>query len=235
MSTENCNLERVQKIIAESGLCSRRKAEILIEDGRVKVNNKIITIGDKADKSKDIITVDNKKIELEKKVYYMLNKPKNYITTSDDLYDRKKVLDLIPKNPRVFAIGRLDRDATGLLLLTNDGTFANKIMHPRYQTTKTYEVTLDKKFNKDDKFDFENGIFIDKTKIFSKLNILHDNVVEITIHLGLHKIVKRLFKAKEYYVKKLKRTKIGNLNLDINLGEYRELNEKDKKLIFESN
>ncbi|MGE0793655.1 MAG: pseudouridine synthase [Candidatus Woesearchaeota archaeon] len=225
--------ERVQKIIAESGLCSRRKAETLIEEGVVKVNNKTITIGDKADKTKDIITINNKPIKIEKKVYYMLNKPKEYITTSDDLFDRKIVTELVPEKPRVFAIGRLDRDATGLLLLTNDGDFANKIMHPRYEINKTYVVTLkNKPFNKDDLIYFKQGIKIDKTFVKSKVKIIDEYTLEVTLHVGIHKVVKRLFKELGYYVKDLQRSKIGNLKLDIPIRSYRELTEKDKELIF---
>ncbi|MDD3175120.1 MAG: pseudouridine synthase [Candidatus Nanoarchaeia archaeon] len=224
--------ERVQKIIAESGLCSRRKAEALIEQGRVFVNDKQISLGDKADGEKDIIKVNNKQIKKEKKVYYMLNKPKNYITTSDDLYERKKVTDLVPDQPRVFAVGRLDRDSTGILLLTNDGEFANKVMHPRYEIKKTYVATLKTKFNKEDLKKFKDGIYIEGQSIKSDAKIINDNTLEITLHVGLHKIVKRLLKEIGYYVDSLQRTKINNLELDVPLGTYRPLTKADMDLIF---
>ncbi len=224
--------ERVQKIIAESGLCSRRKAEALIEQGKVFVNDKQISLGDKADSEKDIIKVNNKQIKKERKIYYMLNKPKNYITTSDDLYERKKVTDLLPDQPRVFAVGRLDRDSTGILLLTNDGEFANKIMHPRYEIKKTYVAKLKTKFNKDDFKKFKDGIYIEGQSIKSDAKIINDYTLEITLHVGLHKIVKRLLKEIGYYVDSLQRTKINNLKLDIPLGMYRPLTKQDIDLIF---
>lgn len=226
-------MERVQKIIAQSGLCSRRKAEELIKEGKVKVNNKLITIGDQADAQKDTITVNNKPLEKEKPVYYMLNKPRDYITTSSDLFNRKKVLDLLPKSPRVFSVGRLDRYATGLLLLTNDGEFANKVMHPRYETSKTYLVTLDKPLSKKDEVILQKGIKIDKTVVKSQVVILEPKIVAVTVHVGLHKVVKRLFKELGYFVKQLHRTHIGNLAIDIEEGQYRLLTQQEIKLLFE--
>lgn len=224
--------ERVQKIIANSGYCSRRKAEELIQDGKVMVNNKKITIGDKADADKDNISISGQEIKKEKKVYYMLNKPKDYITTTDDLYDRKKVTDLIPSKQRIYPVGRLDRDAQGILILTNDGDFANKVMHPSNNVSKTYVVLLDRPFKKEDVIKLKKGIRIDKTFVKSKVRILEENKVEITVHVGVHKVVKRLFKSLDYYVKKLKRTKIGDLKLDIPIKSYRELTKEDFKKIL---
>lgn len=226
-------LERVQKIIAQSGICSRRKAETLIEEGKVSVNGKTAAIGDKADSKKDLIAVNGKPITTEKKAYYMLNKPQGYITTSDDRYGRKKVLDLVPNHPRVFAVGRLDKDSEGILILTNDGAFANRIIHPRYEIIKTYEVVLDKPFNKEDIQKFKNGIKIDRHIVKSNVRIISEKKVEIALHVGLNKVVKRLFKKMNYYVEKLTRKQIGNLKIDIPAGHYRELTEKDRNLLFE--
>lgn len=225
--------ERVQKIIAQSGLCSRRKAEELIQAGKVSVNGKIIKIGDSADSSKDVVKVDGKTIKAEKKAYYMLNKPRGYITTSDDMFGRRKVLDLVPPNPRVFSVGRLDRDCQGLLILTNDGTFADKIMHPRHEIKKTYEALLYEPFKKEDILRFKKGIEIEGHLIKSDVKVISEKKVEISLHVGLHKIVKRLLKEAGYYVDKLNRTKIGKLEVDIPPGRFRKLTEKDMKLIFE--
>ncbi len=226
-------LERVQKIIAQSGMCSRRKAEELIFAGKVIVNNKTIKLGDKADSAKDVIRVDGRQIKIEKKVYYMLNKPRDYITTSDDMYGRKKVIDLVPPYPRVFAVGRLDRDCQGIIILTNDGEFANKIMHPRYQIKKVYEVILHQPFNKKDVTKFKQGVSIDGRIVKSDIKVISTSVVEVSLHVGLHKVVKRLFKETGYYVKKLSRKKIGHLTVNIPVGHYRKLTEKDLDRIFE--
>lgn len=220
-------MERVQKIIAESGLCSRRKAEDLIEQGKVTVNGIKITLGDKADRVTDIIKVDNKKIAVEEKVYYMLHKPKDYICTSSDVYGRKTVLSLVPKKKRVFSVGRLDRDATGLLLLTNDGEFANKITHPSHEIKKTYIAILDQPFKKSDAKKLEEGIKIDKQTVKGNILVLDKNTIAITIHSGMNKIVKRICKFLGYYVRELHRTHIGNLALDIPLGEFKELDANE--------
>lgn len=224
-------LQRVQKLIAAAGICSRRKAETLIENGQVKVNGKRITIGDKARLS-DTIEVNGQIIQQEKKIYYMLNKPRRYITTSDDMFDRKKVLDLLPREPRVFSVGRLDRDTTGLLLLTNDGKFANDITHPSKEIEKTYVAILEEEFNPQDVQELEEGIWIDKRLVKAKVIILEKDTLAITIHVGVHKVVKRILKELGYYVKQLHRTHIGNLAVDIDKGEYRELDKEDIKQIF---
>ncbi len=224
--------ERVQKIIAQSGMCSRRKAEALIEDGKVEVNGTVITIGSKADGQKDTITVEGNEITKEKFVYYILHKPTRYITTSSDLFDRKKVLDLVPSKPRVFSIGRLDRDTSGLLLLTNDGDFANKIMHPRYEVRKTYIAILDGPFNKNAIGKAKEGVRIDGHLVRADIIILEPDTVAVSVETGIHKVVKRLLKSLGYYVRQLHRTHIGDLALDIEEGKWRTLEESEKKLIF---
>ena len=204
---------RVQKIIAESGYCSRRKAEEFIEQGKVTVNNKKITIGDKADPDKDLIKVGKEEIKIEKKVYIMMNKPKAYITTNSDLYDRRKVIDLIDVDVRVFPVGRLDRDAMGLLLLTNDGEWANKIMHPKFGKEKEYEAELDKFVDKktiqrmNDGFKLKDGYIKPRVKSISK------NYCSVVIHEGRNKIVKRIFNEFGFKVKTLKRVRVGPYKL----------------------
>ncbi len=224
--------ERVQKIIAQAGICSRRKAEELIEDGKVQVNGVVITIGDKADAAKDNIRVNGEKIEKEKVVTYILHKPKGYITTSDDMYDRKKVVDLVPNKPRVFAVGRLDRDASGLLILTNDGDFANKVMHPRHEVKKTYIAMLDSPFRKESIQHAKQGVRIDKTIVRGDIIVLDPTTIAVTIHVGIHKVVKRLLKELGYYVKHLHRTHVGTLALDVEEGSWRKMTEADRKLVF---
>lgn len=226
-------MERVQKIIAESGLCSRRKAEDLIKAGKVSVNGKIVDIGASADASKDTITVDGRIIEKEPKVYYLFNKSKGYITTNSDVYDRKKVADLLPKKPRIFPVGRLDRYATGILIMTNDGEFANSIMHPKFEVKKTYIVILDQPFQKKHIDVIRKGIEIDKHLVKADVIVLDKKIVAITLHVGINKVVKRLFKKLGYYVKKLHRTHIGNLAVDVPEKEFRILSKEDKKKIFE--
>ena len=135
------NMERLQKVIAESGITSRRKAEELITAGKVKVNGEIVTeLGTKVS-NKDRIEVNGKPIEKEQKEYYILNKPRGVVTTTQDEHHRKTVVDLIPTKARIYPVGRLDYDTTGVLLLTNDGEFANMIMHPRSHLEKIYEVS----------------------------------------------------------------------------------------------
>ena len=225
-------MHRIQKIIAQRGLCSRRKAEELIRAGKVAVNKKIVSLGDQADPASDVITVDGKPLRPATTVYYMLHKPKGYITTSDDLYGRKKVLDLLPRSPRVFAVGRLDRYATGLLLLTNDGEFANKVMHPRFETSKTYLVTLDKPLEAGDRSRLIKGVVLEKSVVKAHIVVLKPTLVAVTVHVGLHKVIKRVFKSLGYIVKQLHRTHIGALAVDVSEGEFRTLSIDELKLVF---
>lgn len=221
-------LERVQKIIAASGYCSRRKAEELIIDGKVSVNHEKIHIGDKADASKDIITVGNFVIEAEPKIYLALNKPRGYITTASDLYERRKVTDLVNFKERVFPVGRLDRDATGLLLMTNDGDWANKVMHPRYEVEKTYLAILDEAFTKEDKAAIERGFKLDDGFVKGKIFIRNKKEIEITIHEGKNKIVKRIFNHVGYRVLELCRLQVGKVHLGgLKQGKYRILTKQE--------
>jgi 23S rRNA pseudouridine2605 synthase len=221
-------IERVQKIIAASGYCSRRKAEEFIIDGKVRVNGEKIHIGDKADSSVDTISIGDFILEKEQKVYLAFNKPKGFITTASDMYDRKKVVDLINLKERVFPIGRLDRDASGLLLMTNDGGWANMVMHPKYEVEKTYLVILDEPFNKEDKSSIERGIKLHDGFVKGKVYIRSKKEVEITIHEGKNKIVKRIFNNFGYRVLELCRLKVGKVYLgNLKHGQYRFLNKKE--------
>lgn len=217
-------LVRVQKIIADSGYCSRRNAEELIFDGKVMVNGKKITIGDKADPEKDTVQVKGQIIQKSKKVYIMLNKPKGYITTSSDLYDRRKVLDLITIKERVFAVGRLDRDATGLLLLTNDGDWANNIIHPSNNIEKEYMAELDDVITKESIIEMNKGIKLDDGFIKPKVKAISKNYCSIILHEGKNKIVKRIFNEFGFKVIQLKRVRIGNYFLgNLKPGRWKQI------------
>lgn len=143
-------MTRLNKYIAECGVCSRRSADILIQSGKVMINEQVVTnLGTKIDENEDIVKVNGKKVTKENKlVYIMLNKPKGYVTTSKEQFGRRSVLDLLNLNLRVYPIGRLDMYTEGLLLLTNDGEFANKLMHPKNKIEKTYVVKVSRKYNR---------------------------------------------------------------------------------------
>ena len=215
-------MHRVQKLLSNYGYCSRRDAEELIKEGRVKVNGKTITIGDKASET-DRIYVDNKPVSREKNVYLIFNKPFGCVCA---LKDRKyfTIMEYIHVRERVFPVGRLDYNTEGLLILTNDGDFANKIMHPRYEIKKTYLVEIDTDIKDKDILKIERGVMLEDGKTSkSKVVKLSQTSIEITIHEGKNRIVRRIFKALGYNVKKLKRIKIGELELgNLKPGEYRE-------------
>ncbi len=227
---------RLQKYIAKSGLTSRRKAEELILQGRVKVNGQVVNkLGKKVEPEKDVVMVDNKVVELEnKKVYIMLNKPTGYVTTLKDKYSDKIVLDLIKGvRERIFPIGRLDKDTTGLLLLTNDGDLAFKLTHPSYQVWKEYIATVkgipdDKKIQK-----LRDGIIIDRRKTSpAYVDILRKEkdsaVLRIKIYEGRNRQVRKMCKSIGHPVIKLKRVAIGHIKLgNLPIGRWRYLNEKE--------
>jgi len=223
---------RVQKILSNYGFCSRRKAETLIEEGRVRVNDRIIHVGDKATE-KDKIFVDNKLIEGEKKVYLMFNKPLNCICALEDKQYRT-IMYYIKIKERVFPIGRLDYNTTGLILLTNDGDFANNIMHPRYEIDKTYVAEIDKPIIDAHMEKMEKGIVLeDGLTSPARVKKIEENMIEVTIHEGKKRIVRRMLKQLGYKVITLERARIGKLDLgNLKVGQYRNLNEEDKKKIF---
>ena len=233
-------MERLQKIIALSGYASRRKAEDLIKAGKVMINGKVVReLGTKANFSDDIL-IDGKKIEREEKEYYIFNKPRGVITSTSDDKGRKVVTDYFETNKRLYPVGRLDYDTTGLLILTNDGELANLIMHPRNEIEKQYIAKLEGIIKGEEINKLKNGIVLDGTKCIPKRVKLREfdkktntSIVEIVICEGKNHEVKRLFESVSFNVLKLKRERIGFLTLGkLKSGEYRKLNPKEVKQLY---
>jgi 23S rRNA pseudouridine2605 synthase len=229
-------MERLHKVIASYGYASRRKAEKLIKEGKVSVNEKLIKEAGFKVYKKDVIKIDGVVINKEiVKKYYLLNKPRSVISSTTDDLGRITVVDLIDTNERIFPVGRLDYDTTGLILLTNDGEFANYITHPSNNVTKTYYIKIKGILDKDAINKLKKGIMVEnkkvhikKFKIKEKDNVKNVSYIEIVIHEGRNHIVKNIFKELGYEVLKLKRTAIGDISLgNLQSGEYRELNIKE--------
>lgn len=232
-------MERIQKVIANRGYCSRRKAEELIKEGKVLINGEKAEIGAKVSGS-DIITINGKTLTEDRKEYVLLYKPRGVVTTTSDEKNRKTVLDLIETEKRLYPIGRLDYDTTGILLLTNDGELTNLLTHPKNEIEKVYIAKIEGLIHKTDIIKLCNGVIIDgvKTseakarirKIDKKTN---SSIVELVIHEGKNHQVKKMFEAIGYKVEKLKREKIAFLDLGgLKSGEYRYLNTKEVKRLY---
>lgn len=233
-------MERLQKVIANSGICSRRKAEELIKEGRVKVNNIIVReLGVKVS-SKDKIKVDDKELSKENKVYYLLNKPRGVITSVNDEKSRKTVVDLIPCRERIYPVGRLDYDTTGVLLLTNDGDFANILMHPNDKVEKVYVVKVRGIIKGDSINELKNGVVIDgvkteKAKVKLRRTDFKSNTsfLTVTIHEGRNHQVKKMFETVGFPVLKLKREREFIFDLSgLKSGEYRKLTPKEVAIVY---
>lgn len=226
---------RLQKYMAENGIASRRKSEELIAAGKVRVNGRIAEIGDKIDPKHDKVTVSGKRVvKVKKNVYIALHKPRGFITTMHDEMDRKCVAELISDVPeRVYPVGRLDRESEGLLLLTNDGEFANALTHPSRHVPKTYRVTVRPDVTKEQLAAFENGIEIDgRPTLPAEVRVLDKQegrvVLEIVIYEGRNRQIRKMCEALGLEVARLKRTKIGSLKLGmLKQGEYRYLSEDE--------
>lgn len=235
-------MERLQKVIANCGYTSRRKAEDLIRTGHVCVNGVVVTeLGVKVS-SKDQIEVDGTVLSKEdvNKVYYLLYKPRGVVTTVQDDQHRKTVIDLIDTDERIYPVGRLDYDTTGLLLLTNDGEFANFMMHPKNEIDKVYVAKVKGLVGKEQISKLQKGVYIDgkktakaKARIKKYDKKTDTSIVELTIHEGKNHQVKNMFEAIGTPVLKLKREQISFLNLvGLRSGEYRMLNPKEIKKLY---
>ena len=236
--------ERLQKYLAECGVASRRKCEEYILQGKVKVNNKIITeLGTKINPEKDKVTFEGKEVKKEnKKVYILLNKPIGYVTTAEEQFGRDKVLDLVKVKERIVPVGRLDMYTSGALILTNDGEFVYKVTHPKHEITKTYTVTIHGIITKQEVEQLSNGVKIDdyitkpaKVKILKTDEEKDISRIEITIHEGKNRQVRKMCEAISKKVIALHRSKIGNIGVkDLKLGQWRYLKENEvKQLIVE--
>ena len=233
-------MERLQKVIAQAGIASRRKAEELIKDGNVKVNGEVIKeLGTKVSES-DKVEVNNKPIEKETKEYYLLNKPRGVITTTNDEHGRKTVTDLIETSARIYPVGRLDYDTTGAILLTNDGEFANILMHPSNKIDKVYLAKLEGIIKGEQINALIYGVMLDdvlvkasrvKLKKVNQENLT--SMVEITIHEGKNHQVKRMFESVGFHVEKLTRERIGIFDINnLKSGQYRKLTPKEVQIVY---
>ncbi len=227
--------ERLNKFLSRSGVCSRRKADEYIESGRVSVNGNIVReLGVKV-KDTDVIAVDKNEVDkTEEKIYIKLNKPVGFVSTAKEQFGRPCVTDLVKSTVRLYPVGRLDMFSEGLIILTNDGDFVNKVIHPTQHVKKTYEVTLSTKISENDIESLKNGIdiggYITKEAFVNKIK---DNVIEIIISEGKNRQIRKMCEALGYKVVKLKRTKIGQLSLgSLKPGEYERLDERDIRKIF---
>lgn len=231
-------MERLQKVIAASGYTSRRKAEDLIVAGRVEVNGVVVKeLGTKV-KSGDTITVDGKAIVGENKVYYVFYKPKACVCTLDDEFDRTKVVDYFTDvKERIYPVGRLDYDTTGVLLMSNDGDFANMIMHPRNHLEKIYEVSIKGIINGESLHKLEKGIYLEGVKTLPcKIKVVDKDIehgttmLMIRLQEGKNRQVKRMFEAVGHPVKRLHRVSVGGINLKgMTPGTYRILKPQEVK------
>ena len=231
---------RIQKLLADAGFCSRRKAEELIGAGRVQRNGRPVKLGDKAS-PKDIITVDGEKVLLPRKKnmrYIMLHKPRGYVTTVSDDQGRRCVMDLLDEvEERVYPIGRLDRNSEGLLLLTNDGNFANGIMHPSRHVSKTYRVTVRPAVTEQQLVQLADGIVLDGKKTLPATVGVQTNepgrvVLQITIREGRNRQIRRMCEAVGLEVARLRRTSIGPLKLGmLQPGKWRDLTPDELRAI----
>ncbi len=233
-------MERLQKVIANSGYCSRREAEKLIVSGRVSVNNKVVTeLGAKVSDNDEIL-IDGVKLYKEQKEYYLLYKPRGVVSTSHDDKGRKTVVDLINTNARIYPVGRLDYDTTGVLLLTNDGELSNLLTHPKNNVDKIYIAKIKGILDVGSIKKLENGVIIDgyktskarvKVRRIDKKN--NTSIVQITIHEGKNHQVKKMFEAVGHEVLKLKREVFAFFTTgNLNAGEYRRLTIKEVKQLY---
>jgi 23S rRNA pseudouridine2605 synthase len=231
---------RLNRYLAECGIASRRKSEELIKEGRVSVNKKIIReLSVVINPDSDIIALDGEKIKVQKKVYFLLNKPKGIITSTADEKGRQTVINLINTNHKIFPVGRLDFNTTGVLILTNDGEFSNFVTHPRNKVPREYKVVLDKELTEESRLKLLKGIMLDgRQSRFEEISFPGKGVktkVVVTTVEGRNHFVKNMFSLLGYFVKQLERTSFGFLNVKgIPAGSYRLLSYPEIKKIYDT-
>lgn len=224
---------RLNKYLADCGVGSRRECDRLIEQGVVKVNGKVATLGATVSDN-DHVTVNDKRVSEKQKSYYiLLHKPKGYVTTVKDDLGRKTVMDLVNVKARLYPVGRLDYDTEGLLILTNDGDLANRLTHPRHEVNKTYICRISGVLTEKERAQLENGVLVDGVKTaHARVRILkqdqHHTRCEVVIHEGRNRQVKKMFEAVGKEVEFLKRVAVGDLRLGgLKRGDYRYLNDNE--------
>lgn len=235
---------RLQKFLADCGICSRRAAEKLIEDGRVKIGPRTAILGDKVSVDATSVTVDGEKIFPRRRdnTYIMLYKPRGYVTTAKDELGRKCVTELISKErARLYPVGRLDKDSEGLLIMTNDGELANKLMHPKNRIPKTYRAIVKGTVSADVLRTLTNGVYLEELDYTTSSAVVdvHEvredrTILLITIYEGKNRQIRRMCEAVGLEVMRLKRERIGKLSIGtLKAGQYRKLTEKEVKYLKE--
>ncbi len=229
------NTVRLQKLLADCGIASRRKSEELIAQGKVRVNGRVAMVGDKVNPKLDRVTVSGRRVTVPKeKIYIMLHKPRGFVTTMADEMDRKCVAELVTNvSARVFPVGRLDKDSEGLLLMTNDGDFSNAITHPRHHVPKTYRVTVKGKVTEEQEAKLSAGLMIDgrmtapaEVHVYSKVE--DRTTLEITLYEGRNREIRKMCEQLELEVLRLKRIAIGRVKLGgLKCGDWRELSDDE--------
>ncbi|MDA8397094.1 MAG: pseudouridine synthase [Actinomycetota bacterium] len=227
--------ERLQKIISQAGLASRRVAEDMIMAGRVAVNGTRARLGDRARVGTDLIEVDGVPVMIDPlRVYWLLHKPAGVVSTTRDTHGRPVVTDLVPAEPRVYPVGRLDADSEGLIILTNDGDFAMRLTHPRYKVDKEYLVAVDKPVGRDTLSKLARGVLLeDGPTSPATLTLLSPTLVRMVIREGRNRQIRRMFDLFSFHVTRLVRTRIGPVSDQrLGVGEYRPLSQAELRALW---
>ena len=222
---------RLNRFLAAAGLGSRRGCEELIRTGRITINGTVCTDLATTVKDEDSVKVNGKLIHCDKALYVVLNKPPGYLCTAADERERRTIFDLMPKNwPRLFNVGRLDKESEGLLILTNDGDLALKLTHPRYKIDKEYEVILDRAFDIEKREKLLKGVYIDGVRAKAEsIGRVAPNRLKIVLRQGIKRQIRLMFRTVGYEVKQLCRIRVGALRLDVPCGQWRFLTAQEVK------
>ena len=228
---------RINKFLADSGIASRRKSEEFILQGRVSVNNKIITdLSKTINPAKDIVSVDGEKIKPKRNIYILLNKPKGFITSTSDEKKRKTVLDIVKSRERIYPVGRLDYNTTGVLFLTNDGDFSQKLTHPRNKIRREYEVKLDRNLEENDREKLLTGIYLNGKKgkflDIKKFRSRDQKNIVVACEEGRNHFIKNMFNQLGYTVVQLNRLSFAGIKADMPVGSYRNLDKDEVEKLF---